>query len=319
MSQVDVPAGGTRKAMGSGTNPYHAGELAVQRRAGVVEMAARIGRGIHHELAPAAAAFLAERSFVVVASRARDRRVWASLLTGPVGFLAARDPRTLVITAVPVDSDPLRAALAPGAPLGLVAIDFATRRRYRVNGSLREVSASELVLDVVQAYGNCPKYIQQRDLPPHAAPPTGGAREVARGMALSAAQRSWIATADTFFVASAHPEAGADASHRGGDPGFVTAPAPERIVWPDYSGNTMFQTLGNIVTEPATGLLFLDFARGAVLQVSGDARVVWDEAEVRRFAGAERLIDLTVAQVIETERVLPVGWRGLERSPFNPR
>jgi predicted pyridoxine 5'-phosphate oxidase superfamily flavin-nucleotide-binding protein len=298
--------------------PYHEGELAVQRRAGVAAMAAKIGRGVHDAIAPGAVEFLAERTCVVVASRDAAGRVWASLLSGSLGFLDASEEHELVVHATAAAADPLRAALRPGALLGLVAIDFATRRRFRVNGSVSSSDELGFTLQVAQAFGNCPKYIQKRELVPlTAAPPV--AHEVSRAASLSDPQRAWITSADTFFVATAHPERGADVSHRGGDPGFVRVGSAQRIVWPDYSGNTMFQTLGNLAVDPACGLLFPDFARGATLQLTGAARIVWDEAEARRFVGAERVIDFSVAQVIETDGVLPIGWRGPERSPYNPR
>ena len=298
--------------------PYHEGELEVQRRAGVAAMASKIGRGIHPEIQRGADEFLAEQTFAVIASRDAAGRVWSSLLTGPLGFLDASDPHTLAVRASVAPSDPLRDTLVYGAQVGLIAIDFATRHRYRVNGRVATVSAGGFVLDVAQAYGNCPKYIQKRELGATART-AGSAREVARGSTLSDAQRAWIAGADTFFVATAHPEQGADASHRGGDPGFVRVVDPAHLVWPDYSGNTMFQTLGNLAVNPACGLLFPDFTRGATLQITGEARVVWDEDEARLVPGAERLVAFSVAAAIETEGVLPVGWSGPQRSPFNPR
>ena len=106
------------------------------------------------------------------------------------------------------------------------------------------------------------------------------------GLALTAKQQDWIQKADTFFVATAHPFRGADASHRGGQPGFVAVVDAQTLIWPDYSGNMMFNTLGNIVSNPKSGLLFLDFDTGRTLQLTGAAEIVWEPAEVARFAGA---------------------------------
>ena len=91
------------------------------------------------------------------------------------------------------------------------------------------------------------------------ASPTGTVSEYA---ALSPDQRAWITAADTFFVATHAAGLGADVSHRGGHPGFVSVTDEGRLTWPDYPGNSMYMTLGNLELEPRAGLLFLDWDRG---------------------------------------------------------
>ena len=79
-----------------------------------------------------------------------------------------------------------------------------------------------------------------------------------------------IRQADTFFVASKHPDGDHDASHRGGNPGFVQLDGNMLIV-PDYIGNSMFMTLGNLALEPRAGTTFVDFESGAQLNLTGQA------------------------------------------------
>jgi len=111
---------------------------------------------------------------------------------------------------------------------------------------------------------------------------------------------------------------GADASHRGGLPGFVRVEGDRRLEWPDYPGNAMFNTLGNLAADPRAGLLFVDFEQGHTLQISGRARVVWDERRAAEFAGAERVVEFDVEEVVERRGALPLRWRFVEYSPFNP-
>ena len=92
--------------------------------------------------------------------------------------------------------------------------------------------------------------------------------------------------------------AGADVSHRGGEPGFVRVAAPYRVLIPDYSGNMMFNTLGNLAADPRVGVLVIDFDSGATLQISGRATIVWERAAVATFAGAERLVEIEVEAVV---------------------
>lgn len=297
--------------------PFHPGEIAVQERVGARAGARKIGGGIRPEIATRANSFLTEREMAVVAGVDGHGAVWASLLIGPRGFLEAVGADRLRVRALPAPGDPLEGALRDGAALGLLAIDFETRRRMRLNGT---VALRPHGFDLVprEVFANCPKYIQARvpDGPTSTPkePPT-----VVRQRVLGADQHRWIAEADTFFVASVHPQAGADASHRGGAPGFVRLVDGGRIAWPDYAGNRMFQTLGNLHVDGRAGLLFLDFQRGDTLQLTGRATIDWNPARAAALPGAERIVDFAIADVAETRGRGAPRLRLLEPSPFNPR
>lgn len=299
------------------TSPFHPGEIAVQTQAGVRDGAVKIGRGIDDEIAPAAAHFLSQRYSLYVASLDACGRPWASELVGPPGFVTVTDPRTASIDAAPEAGDSLLERLRGNPHVGLLAIDFTTRRRFRVNG-LAGVSAAGVVrVAVAQAFGNCPKYIQKRE-PVAVREDVGAGGHVTRGITLSATQRARIERADTFFLATAHQTAGADVSHRGGTPGFVRALDDRTIVWPDYRGNTMFMSLGNLETHPYAGLLFVDFETGDLLQLTGAARIEWDPKRARPFPGAERVIELRIEAVVDAPGASPLRWRLVEPSPANP-
>lgn len=96
---------------------------------------------------------------------------------------------------------------------------------------------------------------------------------------LTERQQDWITAADTFFIGSAHVQAGTDASHRGGNPGFVQVHDSRTLRWPDYAGNNLFNTLGNLNVEARAGLLFLDFEHGHTLQLTGSATVSWERKD----------------------------------------
>lgn len=298
------------------TFTYHPGALAVQARAGVAEAARRVGRGIREEIPPAFAAFLAEQPLAILASTGDDGQVWASALVAPPGFLRALDTRTLLVATRPAPGDPLAANLTDDAALGLLAIDLATRRRVRINGTLRGWTEDGFVLATDEVFGNCQQYIQRRNIA--AISPDMPSDAPQRTTTLTPDQRSLLATADTFFIASAHATGGADASHRGGSPGFVRVPDERTILFPDYAGNTMFQTLGNLAANPRCGLLFIDFARGATLQLSGTAEILWDPARIAEFAGAERAVEVRLTEVLERPGALPLRWHLHGYSPFNP-
>jgi hypothetical protein len=273
---------------------FHDGELAVQRRAGVHDEAQRLaGMLAPPSLSGGAGRFLRERTFAAVTGRDQDGRLWTSPLVGPRGFLDGADT-TLRVHALPVPGDPLR-GLAAGQPVGLIAVEFATRRRFRVNGTLTGVGDG-LAIDVDQAFGNCPQYIQQRDLDPAAGPGQGAPTR--RGGALDAAQAELIRHADTFLLGTTHPDRGVDTSHRGGAPGFVRV-SGQGLWWPDYPGNNMFNSMGNIAVDSTAALLFVDFTTGGTLQLTGTAALDWvPPGSPGDDGGTGRRVRYTVDQVV---------------------
>jgi len=293
---------------------YHAGEIAVQQRANAFDPADLDGNGLGSTFDPRVDAFLRSQRWAIISGLDSEGKVWVSCIWGSPGFMNVETERSLAIRASLPATDPLVRSFREGEEIGILALDPARRRRMRINGRARwegeilRVSPSEV-------YGNCPKYIQRRELLAGDQPL---APQVASGSVLSADQREWIQKADTFFIGSINVEAGLDCSHRGGNPGFVQATGPNQIAFPDYAGNNMFQTLGNFELDPRAGLLFIDFESGATLQMTGKAVVSWDEARLARWPGAQSLIEFHVERVQETTRALPLRWRLLDYSPFNP-
>ncbi|MGY4653342.1 pyridoxamine 5'-phosphate oxidase family protein [Mycobacterium sp. URHB0021] len=252
---------------------FHEGERMVQARAGVLAQAAYLGGAMlgTPNLNGGMGHFLADREFAVLTGRDADGRLWTSPLVAEPGFLDAFD-RTLRIHATFGPQSPLQ-GLEAGQPVGLLAIEFATRRRLRVNGTLTYAGGDTLEVSVDQAFGNCPKYIQQRDIERTERPSAMGSH-IARSGRLEAEQIALVTRADTLFLGTVHRVRGADASHRGGPPGFVRV-EDGRLWWPDYVGNNMFNSFGNLATDPSAALLFVDFDTGETLHLSGTAAVEW--------------------------------------------
>jgi uncharacterized protein len=275
---------------------FHEGEVATQRRAGVEAAAKRLENMLRaHRFSPGAAQFLAAQRFVAMTGRDDAGVLWVSPLSGQPGFLQGVDD-TLRIAAVPREGDPLH-RMAVGQQVGLIAIDFATRRRMRINGSLTEIDDAGLVVHVDQAYGNCPQYIHRRDV--NVAAVTAPSEKPRYATSLSAADQDMIAASDTFFLGTTHPSRGSDASHRGGPAGFVRVEGPGRLWWPDYPGNNMFNSFGNLAVDDEAALLFVDFATGDSVQLSGTAEVQWTGAGVDGDdGGVGRRVGFSVGSVV---------------------
>jgi uncharacterized protein len=296
---------------------FHDGEIAVQTQAGVREEAQRLVNAISTTIKPSAEEFLRTQQLAVASTVDTNSRVWASLLTGKPGFVQVLNRKTVQVNATPIKSDPLYPNLGSNSDIGLLVIDLENRRRLRLNGKA-EVNQEYIKLQIEQAFFNCPKYIQVRHIE-KAVTDSLAKPEAFIKDTLSEKNQLWITQADTFFIASYHPEKGADASHRGGFPGFVRLLNSHKLVFPDYSGNNMFQTFGNLIVNSNAGLLFIDFAQGHTLQLSGKAKVIWDVERLNEFAGAQRLVEFDIEQVLESKNATSLCWRFGEYSPVNPR
>jgi predicted pyridoxine 5'-phosphate oxidase superfamily flavin-nucleotide-binding protein len=193
---------------------------------------------------------------------------------------------------------------------------LANSKRLRLNGKAK-VYQENIKLQIQQAFFNCPKYIQVRHIEKAIIDLSKEPETFIRD-ALNQTNQLWITQADTFFIASFHPESGADASHRGGFPGFVQVVNSNKLVFPDYSGNNMFQTFGNLIVNPNAGLLFIDFEQGHTLQLTGKAKVIWDVDRLSEFAGAQRLVEFDIDQVLESRNATSLRWQFEEYSPVNP-
>ena len=243
-----------------------------------------------------------------------DGQGWpmASVLTGDTGFIQSPDPTTLRIAALPAPDDPAAPAFAAGAEVGLIGLDFTTRRRNRANGRLVAVDDG-LTVAIAQSFGNCAQYIQTRTPAPRAA--AGAPAE--RLDQLDEAARGLIAAADTFFVASRSRagigDGGLDMSHRGGKPGFVGV-VGDTLAIPDFRGNRFYNTLGNLLGDPRAGLLFVDFTSGDILQLQGRVTIDW-HPEGSGPAGAERLWRVEVTRAWRRRGAFPFAWRFGDYAP----
>lgn len=267
--------------------PFNVDELAAQARAGFSPS----GSGIRDFLPEQHRSFFAMLAYLFVATL--DGGGWpiAALLEGQPGFVESPDPVSLRVHTLPRADDPAAGSLRVGEEIGVLGIDFASRRRNRANGTVASVGQEGFSIAVRQSFGNCPQYIQRREL--SRVETARGPTPARRLDTLDADTRSLIERADTFVVASRSragvgQHGGADISHRGGRPGFVRV-AGNTLSIPDFRGNRYFNTLGNLLGEPRSALLFLDFETGDLLQLQGIATIDWDASAAERFEGAQRL------------------------------
>lgn len=270
-------------------SPFHAGEQHWQDTTGQREQVEAMGqRMIRDHMPEQHQDFFPLLPSVVVGVLDEQGHPWASALCGPPGFAWAPDAHTLRLGTRLPEGDPALAGWRHGSQVGLLGIQHTTRRRNRLNGTLVVGKSGLSSVLVRQSFGNCPKYIQVRhcDFDPGWQATTAAIEPAWESGVLTPQAEQVIRRSDTFFIASSSPDAtssaprrseGVDVSHRGGPPGFVEiargANGHSTLSWPDFRGNQMFNTLGNIHVQPHVGLLFMDVTTGGWLWVQGLAHV----------------------------------------------
>jgi len=303
---------------------YHEGEIAIQSHNGVERTAQMAAAAIQDRIPHGAMSFITQQSMAVIGSLDSQGNIWASLVFGRPGFLQAINEQTLRLkrsSCHTASGDPLWSNLDANSQLGILLIELSTRRRLRINGKAQAGNLHELRIQIEQAYANCPKYIQRRHLKLEAKKETVfPSTEILKSKTLDSSQQTWIRKADTFFVASAHPEHGVDASHRGGNPGFVKLLSPQRLRIPDFIGNNMFNTLGNFTSYPHAGMVFIDFERGRVLQLSGRPVILTrQEDERNETGGTARYWEFEIEGWRESNLPIHINADFIDYSPYLPK
>jgi uncharacterized protein len=291
---------------------FHPGELEAQRRAGVSAQMA----GMRSFMPDQHRSFFETLPNIFVATRDANGWPLATMLAGAPGFVHAADATTLRIDALPDAQDPAAPAFMAGGEIGLLGIDFATRRRNRANGQIASRDAQGFSVAVALSFGNCPQHIHRRQV--RLAEPAPQSVETLAGLDPEA--QALIDKAETFFIASAAPSGkgaagGCDISHRGGNAGFVRIDG-NTLTIPDFRGNRYFNTFGNLLVEPRASLLFLDFETGDLLQLQGEAKIEWSDAVAQSFAGAERSWQFHVGRGWRRRAASPLRWSLIDHSPF---
>jgi predicted pyridoxine 5'-phosphate oxidase superfamily flavin-nucleotide-binding protein len=306
------------------TEPFHEGELEIQVRAGERDKAVLNGRVIGDAIPAGARLFLAQQAYCAVGWVDGDAHVWTSLLVAEPGFARSEAEGRIVALDIGAGSDVKlwaeRSHITEETQLAMLFIELGTRRRLRVNGVVAERSSDTLRVSVAEAYPNCPKYIQRREV--FVSPETGSNADAAppheRGSGAPADLDAWLAMTDTMFVASSHPDGRVDCSHRGGEPGFLKRSGHD-IMIPDYAGNSMFGTLGNFALNPQGGLSLIDFGNKRQLQLTGDVALLFDVPDADGDTGGTgRWWRFTPTEWVVMPLPGGLGWKLVDNSPYNP-
>ncbi|KAI0317623.1 hypothetical protein OF83DRAFT_1058353 [Amylostereum chailletii] len=330
---------------------WHPGELAIQRKLAFDGPMSMVWTSIDACMPEQHRTFHTRNlPFIPVTTLDARGRPWGSILAGQdgaPGFVQSPNEQELRIRARVWEGEPLVENLerwmgeGPQRSKFLTAgigIEFTTRRRNKFAGWVKdarkvEEGVFELSLHVNQALGNCPKYINIRNLVPHPATnPHIAHRELDLHSPLPAEIIAFIHAADTVFVGSTYVAKASDAhrfpSHagmnqRGGRAGFLRVrPSDGRtVVLPDYSGNRFMTTLGNIEATPLAALTVVSFDTGDVLYLTGNARTLVGEKARALMPRQNVLTTVEATGFVFVRDALPVRQLPgsvVQRSPYSP-
>jgi len=276
---------------------WHAGEVELQKRMGVDGRMAEVGKRVIRSYMPDQhRSFFSQLPFIVIGSVDDDGNAWAGVRSGEEGFIDSPDPQRLRIRGGTIDGDPTELGIKKNAAIGLLGIEFHSRRRNRMNGFIQVANDAMLEVHVEQSFGNCPQYINQHRVGSLSV----SSESVSVTNELSSDQRALIESAETFFVASyadVNDKRQVDVSHRGGTPGFVKVDKSGVLTVPDYRGNNFFSTLGNIYLNNRAGLTFISWKKKTLLQMTGFAEVYTVDGSILSKA-AQRLWNFRPETVI---------------------
>ncbi len=302
--------------------PFHEGELELQKKYKAYHPPKLVERLLKDHIINELIPFIEQQTTVIISTTDPQGNIWTSMIIGNQNFIKVQSPKQLDIFLDKTKSnteDIFLKNLKINSNVGLLFIDTVSRTRYRMNASA-ELINNTITFSITEAYPNCPKYIQQRILTITEENSVIESDQT-KGTVLNELQRNWIKNADTFFLGSVNKHGNMDASHRGGPKGFIELLDDDTLKIPDYIGNNLFNTLGNFLQCPKSGLLFIDYENGNALQLSGSTALVLDQEnteDMETTMGTGRFWLFKPEQWIQTKTYYKADWKFISFSPFNP-
>lgn len=298
-------------------------------------------------LSPHATRLLHLSSLLALGTLDDEGRPWTTLLGGQPGFARSLGHSIIgVKTVVDGEYDPVITLLVgrrqegkvhevgnSGRLVSALGIHLATRDRIKLAGKMiagalgspgleaeeNDNSAAEIqaVFAIQQSLGNCPKYLNKKRIIPSMPRPLLSSDS----LPLSEPAMDLLAKADMFFISASNEGFSMSTNHRGGPPGFVRVAKNDDagvvLVYPELSGNRLYQTLGNLWTTPKAGLMFPDFDSGDALYITGTTEIVLGKDAAAILPRSNLVIRVNVDAARFVLRGLAFRGETGERSPYN--
>ncbi|OCK78738.1 oxidoreductase-like protein [Lepidopterella palustris CBS 459.81] len=331
--------------------PWSAGE---ERMHQLMHVPDRYDNPTSSMLTPQASWMLQRAPLLAIGTLDDSGRPWTTIWGGKPGFSQPLGS-SIVGSRTFVDRkyDPVVQALVGGRSDGEVvkgevgrmvsglAIDLMSRKRVKLYGRMMAAALApvehdedeayvddvsdlsgqgqlQLVVKIEQSLGNCPKYLNQKEIRPALVLP----KLLSQSPNLPPEALALVAKSDLFFISSSNNDFDMDTNHRGGPPGFVRVLSNDddgaQLVYPEYSGNRLYQTLGNLQLNPLAGLVFPDFDTGDVLYVTGTVEILIGSAAADVLPRSNLALKIKLTEARYVKSGLPFRGAAKEYSPYNP-
>lgn len=281
-----------------------------------------------------------------------DGMPWTTVWGGEAGFATPLENGVLAVqSVVDAEDDPVAKSLfgthaegrlndepyhitreelegGGGRVMAGLSIDLATRDRVKLGGRLvaskvdltaeEDVARVQMAMLVEESLGNCPKYLNKKNIYPHIPFP----RLISDTLPLPPEAMGLLDKADLFFLSSTDGHS-MDTNHRGGPPGFLrvisnNAENGTQLIYPEYSGNRLYQTLGNMHERPLAGICVPDFATGDVLYLTGETKILVGDDAARLLPHTKLAVKIHVTAARFVRDGLPFRGEVVDYSPYNP-
>jgi hypothetical protein len=137
--------------------------------------------------------------------------------------------------------------------------------------------------------------------------------------ALTESEKAFIESRDMFFLATVDAQGHASCSYRGGDPGFVRVVDDHAIAFPNYDGNGMYLSMGNVLSMRQVGMLFIDFENPKRMRFNGEASIDFDDPLRGSFPEAQFVVRVQAREIFTNCPRYIHRMKLVERSRFVPK
>jgi len=251
-------------------NVFHKGEHHIQELMSVRQSSDALSSLIQNKIPPIAKDFLEELNFCMVSLNTKQFNLYTITIYSTSSFIEIIDNSTILISLDYRSHIPKIFFEEENLNIGMIGLNFENSKRIRINGK-GQIKDNKLKINIDEIYSNCPKYIKKRIFSKNLSTKTK--QNVITESLLSTDIIHTISNLDTFFIASSHNEKGVDISHKGGTNGFIKVISPIKLEFVDLPGNNLYNTLGNIYTNPYINIFFIDFDRRNTYQILGKATI----------------------------------------------
>ncbi|KAI9796361.1 MAG: hypothetical protein M1833_006366 [Piccolia ochrophora] len=299
-------------------------------------------------LTPGAAIMLSHAPLLALGTLDSEGRPWTTVWGGERGFSRPigksiigikmlidkkHDPVVQSLVADVEGNGEVFGANGEAKMVGGLTIDLETRQRIKLYGRMvagsidshpedddLDIGQVHLAVRIEQSMGNCPKYLNIKHI--RAALPDPSL--ISEELPMPQRALDLINKCDIVFLSSSHHSSDMDTNCRGGPSGFVRVLSNDSsngtvLVYPEYSGNRLYQTLGNLQTTPLLGIVFPDFATGDVLYVTGTTEILFGQDALQVLPHSKLAVKVTLTAARLVEKGLAFRGSAGEPSPYLPK